>query len=67
MLDWIKYVKVTSLFIVNIPSVIIDSTLAVEGKWVGFILLMEGNEIDTLNSHLMKYHCRGHQENWYGK
>lgn len=57
----------TSLFIVNIPSVIIDSILAVVGKWVGCIILMGGNEIDTLNSYLMKYHCRGYQENWYGK
>lgn len=57
----------TSLSIVNIPGMNTSSTLAVKGKWVGVVIIIDGDEIGTLKSHLMKYHCRGHHENWYGK
>lgn len=67
MLNWKKiYVKVTSLSIVNIPSIITNCTLEVKSKSMGLVILIDGQEIDNLNSQLMKYHCRGLQENWNG-
>lgn len=67
MLNWkIIYVKVTSLSIVNIPSIITNCTLEVKSKSMGLVILIDGQEIDNLNSQLMKYHCRGLQENWNG-